>query len=347
MIHKLKTLSKNIKYELNIQTQLSDDWIIKNLNSKPYFDSIKVSKQIIVNKSKILTIIGNLNNTTNSTNMLILKGNYGFVNDNFYEQTEYNNLKTFIDNRLTVSNIKKKNLIIGNLYERPDGSRFVFLGIKYIIKKLNKVEKKNNTFSKYFSDLKTKYYIFNVDNNFVEELNSKNLIIFQDLGNNGLLTDIEIKDYLINHLNNTPDIFKSYDDKKITSVKIQFKEEPYNKIRFEELKKSKNLILSADGAFYLFTKNKEYCTDERVSGRPLSPVYYKYDLYQKISITNNQIVMHPKLKHDFLGTNSWYGNSSYTFDDSFSLKNKTLCAKSDTFNKMDNSKIFTIEYIEV
>lgn len=347
MIHKLKTLSKNIKYELNIQTQLSDDWIIKNLNSKPYFDSIKLNKQIIVDKSKILTIIGNLNNTTNSTNMLIINGNYGFINDNFYEQTEYNNLKTFIDNRLTVSNIKKKNLIIGNLYERPDGSRFVFLGIKYIIKKLNKVEKKNNTFSKYFSGLKTKYYIFNVDNNFVEELNSKNSIIFQDLGNNGLLTDIKIKDYLTNNLNNTPDIFKSYDDKKITSVKIQFKEEPYDKIRFEELKKFKKLIISADGAFYLFMKNKEYHTDERVSGRPSSPVYYKYALYQKISITNNQIVMHPKLKHDFLGTNSWYGNSSYTFDDSFSLKNKTLCAKSDTFNRMDKSKIFTIEYVEV
>ncbi len=347
MIHKLKTLSKNTTHGLSIQTQLSDDWIIKNLNSKPYFDSIKLNKQVIVNKSKILTIIGNLNNTTNSTNMLIIKGNYGFINDNFYEQTEYNNLKTFIDNRLTVSNIKKKNLIIGNLYERPDGSRFVFLGIKYIIEKLEKVEKKNNILKMYYSFLKTKYYIFNVDNNFVEELNSKNSIIFQDLGNNGLLADIEIKDYLTNNLNNTPDIFKSYDDKKITSVKIQFKEEPYDKIRFEGLKKLKKLIVSADGAFYLFMKNKEYHTDERVSGRPVSPVYYKYDLYQKISITNNQIVMHPKLKHDFLGTNSWYGNSSYTFDDSFSLKNKTLCAKSDTFNKMDKSKYFTIECVEV
>lgn len=347
MINKLKTLSKNIKYKLNIQTQLSDDWIIKDLNSKPYFDSVKLNKQIIVTKSKILTIIGSLNNTTNSVNMLIINGSYGFINDDFYEQTEYNNLKTFIDNRLTVSNIKKKNLIIGNLYERSDGSRFVFLGIKYIIKKLDKVDKKNNTFSKYFSDLKTKYYIYNVDNNYLEELNSKNSIIFQDLGNNGLLTDIEIKDYLTNNLNNTPGIFKSYDDKKITSIKIQFKEEPYNSIRFEELKKSKNLIVSADGAFYLFMKNKEHRTDEKVSGRPLSPVYYKYDLYQKISITNNQIFMHPKLKHDFLGTNSWYGNSSYTFDDSFSLKNKTLCERSDTFSRMDNSKIFTIEYIEV
>lgn len=343
-----KKISQKPVYELDIQTKLADDWVIQSLNSKPFFECSNFNGKVVVSKTEILKIIGGLNDTTNATNSLIINGKYGFINFNFYEESEYNKIKSFIDERLTVLNIKKKDLIVGNLYERPNGSRFIFLGVKHLIKNIEIVDKKNLTLKKYFSNLKTKCYILNLyGTHFIEEIDNKNIVIHKDLGNNGICINEELEDYLFTQLKSDVDIFRIYDEKNISSIKIEFKEEPYNKDRWEELKKSGKLIISADGGFYKFLEHKEKQTQERVSGRPLSNVYFKYDLYQKIKIEDNQIIMLPKLKHDFLGTNSWYGNSSYTFDDDFLLKNKRFCEKSDTFNHIDNSKIFTIVYEEI
>lgn len=343
----LKSLMQKQIYKLNIQTKLSDDWIIQSLNSNPYFESVKLNVKIIISNKDILTIIGKLLNTKNGINMLIINGNYGFINDIFYEEKEYENIKNIIDERLNTLNIKKKDLIVGNLYERPDGSRFIFLGIKYLVTNKENVEYKKYTLKRYFSDLKIKYYLLNLDNMYINELDNKNLVIFKDLGHNGICNNIELDNYLLTELNNNSNIFRIYNEKTISSIKIQLKEEPYNKETIEELKKNNELIIFADGEFYKFLQYKKYNTQQKISGRPLSNVYYKYDLYQKINIIDNQIIMLPNLKHDFLETNSWYSNSSYIFNDSFELKNKTICANSDTFKNIDKNKIFTIEYIEI
>lgn len=343
-IKKIKNINFKQNFELDIQTELSDDWIIKDLNSKPYFDSRKLNKRIIVTKSKILNIIGNLEDTTNSTNMLIINGSYGFINDEFYSEKEYIKNKEFIEDRLNIKPLKYIDLKLGNLYERPDGSIFIYLGERYIIKKLNKNDKKTSISYEYFSNSKRIYYVLEMQGSYINKLEKKNLKIYKELGENGIYDNESVSEYLNDYLSSRTDLYKVYNNSKVKGISLKIKELTYSKELLEELKQSKNLIIKSGDLYYKYLKVSKKTSNEKVSGRPLQEVYFEYELYQKINIEENKIKLYPKLGYDMLSSNSWYSSSGSVFEDIISFGNKNIYIKSESLNS--DKKLYIIEYLE-
>lgn len=330
----LKTI-KNYK----INTKLNDDWKLINSSNKFIFSSFKENYEIKFNDRDVIKFITKYNDYTLTNNKYSFKQKFGVINNEILDENEYNKILQEIEDQNNILDVKDKDFIIGNVYETQNNSKFIYLGVFYVIEKTNKLN--NNKVYISISKPKKKHLILRLDDyySFFDFMKSNDKKIKKDLGNFDFVNPNDIIKIYYAQSFNDPKVYKISNDKNVSSI-LELKKENLN---FNQMIESnrKHFYIKDNNDYYKFLGKKTYSFDEYVSGRSIQPSKIEYNLFEKVLIKDNEYIETGYFKYEIVKSTAWY-HFSNNIEVTKYYKNKYLYFKAIQ-TSLNKNEIYTLD----
>lgn len=335
---KLFNLKKIQDFKVN--TKLTNDWkLIKNSN-KFVFSSFKENYEIKLNDKEVIKLITNYNDYTILNKQYYFKQNFGIINNEILDENKYNLILNEIKEQNNILDIKDKDFIVGNIYETQNNSKFIYLGIFYIIEKTNKLDKNRVIIS--ISKTKKKHLILRLDEycSSFDFMKSNDKKIKKDLGTFDFINSNDIIKIYLEKYHLDSKIYKISKDKDVSPL-IELKKEDNNFYKMIELGKKIFYVKDSSGDYYKFLGKKNYSFEEYVSGRPKQNSNIEYHLFEKVLIKDNEYIETGYFKYEIVKSTAWYDFSNDLQITKY-YKNKYLHFKAIK-SSINKNEIYTLD----